>query len=328
MKSLDVCGVGNALVDILVRVSEPALARLGLEMGTMRLVSPEEQQALLAETEDHEPHLVSGGSVANSIVALSQLGAKTALLCSVADDKYGLFYTNECKSYGIALPNPPIINGASGTSLCIITPNAERTMRTALGASSLISGSHIHEETVEASKWIFLEGYIFSNPGTGHEAVRSAVTLAKKHGTKIALTLSESWVVESFRPLIEEVLEQSSLVFANDKEASALAGTSSLEEAFSLLAQKYKGVVITAGERGALVSYEGTTGEVPSFQCKPIDLTGAGDMFAAGFLYGIIGGINPLDAAKGGCYLASKVITQIGARLQGNITDYWREALC
>ena len=198
MKQFQLCGLGNAIVDIFVEVSEPEFASLGFERGTMVLVDQPAQKSLLDRYQKHEPKLVSGGSVANSIIAFSQLGGQAAFIGCVGDDRYGLFYANEFEELGIDIGNPIIVNETTGTSVCIVTPDAERTMRTCLAVASHLSARHVDEERIKNSDWLFIEGYVFANPETGQTAIHEAIRLAKKHGTKIAITCSDAFIPQVF----------------------------------------------------------------------------------------------------------------------------------
>src|SRR5262245_40635672 len=151
MKEFELCGLGNAIVDIFLEVSEPEFGSLGFERGTMRLVDLSDQKRLLERCQKNEPRLVSGGSVANSTIAFSQLGGSAAFIGCVGDDRYGLFYASEFQELGIDIGNPIIVNEATGTSVCIITPDAERTMRTCLAVSSHLSSKHVEERLIENS---------------------------------------------------------------------------------------------------------------------------------------------------------------------------------
>ncbi len=164
----------------------------------MRLVELAEQKALLDRYQKHEPKLVSGGSVANSVIAFSQLGGDAAFIGCVGDDRYGLFYTSEFEELGIDIGNPIIVNEATGTCICVITPDAERTMRTCLAVSSHLAARHVDEERIKKSEWLFIEGYVFANPATGQTAIREAINIARKHNTKIAVTCSDAFVINVF----------------------------------------------------------------------------------------------------------------------------------
>src|SRR5215831_4631837 len=208
MKQFKVCGLGNAIVDIFLELGDSEFASLGFERATMRLVELEEQKALLQRYQEHEPKLVSGGSVANSIIAFSQLGGQAAFIGCVGDDRYGLFYASEFEELGIDIGNPIIVNEATGTCVCIVTPDAERTMRTCLAVASHLSARHVDEERIKDSEWLFIEGYVFANPDTGQTAIREAIKIAKKHGVKVAVTCSEAFIVHVFGEALNQALDQ------------------------------------------------------------------------------------------------------------------------
>lgn len=327
MKPFHVCGLGNAIVDIFLELSDEEFAPLGFEKATMRLVEPTEQRDLLHNFAAHEPRLVSGGSVANSMIALSQLGGKGAFIGVVGDDRYGLFYESEMEELGIDVGAPVIVGQTTGTCICVLTPDAERTMRTCLAVSSHLADRHVEERRVKDSEWLFVEGYVLANPNSGQGAVRQAVKLARQHGVKVALTCSDAFVVEVFGTAFHETLAQTDLLFCNSSEACAVTGATTPEAAFAALKDKVPAAVVTAGPDGAFIRYGGVEKHVATFPCVPKDLTGAGDMFAGSFLYGITHGVPPDKAARAACYLAVKVITQIGARLHANTREYWDEAM-
>lgn len=327
MKLYDVVGLGNALVDILVDVSDQEFAALGLERGTMRLVTAEDQQKLLTSLDHRAPSLVSGGSVANSIIAIAQLGGRAALCSTIGDDRYGLFYAGECEALSIDLVNAPIVGGMTGTAAVLVTPDSERTMRTCLAVSGDLSDRHVPGETIALSEWLFTEGYLFANTENGQGAIRKALTAAKQSGCKIAITCSEAWVIQAFGDAFLPAVAQADLVFCNETEALALSGAATPEEAFKTLTERLPNVVVTAGARGAWVRWGGDSFHVAAFPCEPRDLTGAGDMFAGAFLYGMTHGVNPKDAARAACYLCAQVITRVGARLHTGTRECWDAVL-
>jgi sugar/nucleoside kinase (ribokinase family) len=327
MKEYQLCGLGNAIVDIFVEVADQEFATLGFERGSMRLVEVQEQKALLDRFQSGEPKLVSGGSVANSVIAFSQLGGSAAFIGCVADDRYGLFYKTEFDELDIDIGNPVIVGETTGTCVCVVTPDAERTMRTCLAISSHLAAKHVDEERIKNSEWLFIEGYVFANPATGQGAIREAIRLAKQHGTKVALTCSDAFVVNVFGDAFRAALGQADLLFANESEAGALAGAATAEEAFAKLKGTVPGLVVTNGPHGVYIRQAGVEAHVPAFPCVPKDLTGAGDMLAGAFLYGITQGIHPAKAARAGCYLAHKVITQVGARLHHGTRHFWDQCL-
>jgi sugar/nucleoside kinase (ribokinase family) len=265
--------------------------------------------------------------VANSTIAFSQLGGRAAFLGCVGDDRYGLFYVSEFEQLGVDCGNPVIVGETTGTCACLITPDAERTMRTCLAVSSHLAARHVDESRLAKSEWLFIEGYVFANPRTGQGAIREAIRLAKKHGVKVAITCSEAFVVGVFGEPFFEALAQADLLFCNRSEACAVTGAEGAEEAFARLANKVPSAVVTDGPHGAYVRHGGVTAHVASFPCEPIDLTGAGDMLAGSFLYGVTHGVRADRAARAACFMAMKVITQVGARLHQGARESWDEGL-
>jgi sugar/nucleoside kinase (ribokinase family) len=327
MREFQLYGLGNALVDIFIELSNDEFASLRFERGSMRLVELAEQKALLERFEKREPRLVSGGSVANSIIAFSQLGGQAAFLGCVGDDRYGLFYKAEFDELGVDIGNPVVVGQTTGTCACLITPDAERTMRTCLGVSSHLAARHVDERRLKDADWLFVEGYVLANPETGQSAVREALRIARRHGVRVALTCSEAFVVSQFGDAFFEALGQADLLFCNASEACAVTGAAGAEEAFAALAEKVPSAVVTDGANGAYVRHAGVEAHVPAYPCQPVDLTGAGDMLAGTFLYGITHGVAADRAARAACYLAMKVISQVGARLHHGTRRFWDECL-
>lgn len=323
----DVCGLGNSLVDILLELTDDEFAALGFERGTMRLVEPAEQRTLIETFRDHEPRLVSGGSVANSIIACSQLGGRGAFVGCVGDDRYGLHYTGEFAELGIEFCSAPLVGETTGTCVSIITPDAERTMRTSLAVSSHLAARHVDADRIRSSEWLFIEGYVFANPNTGQHAIREAIRVAKASGVKVAVTCSEAFVPQVFGEAFFAALAAADLLFCNAAEAMAVAKSDSAAEAFAKLKSTVPNCIVTDGPNGAFVRFGGREHHVAAFPCEPKDLTGAGDMLAGAFLYGITHGIPAERAVRAANYLAMKVITQIGARLHHGARTFWDEAL-
>ncbi|MFK7736409.1 MAG: adenosine kinase [Pirellulaceae bacterium] len=328
MAKFDVCGLGNAVVDIFLAVEDTAFAELGFERGSMRLVESAEQQELLArfETDSHQLQLVSGGSVANSIIAMTQLGGSGAFIGCVGDDKYGLHYADEFEELGIEIGEPKIGGETTGTCLALITPDAERTMRTCLAVSSQLAANHVDEQRIANSDWLFVEGYVFANPETGQGAIREAIRVAKANNTKIALTCSDAFVPEVFGDVFREALKESDLLFCNAPESVAVTQAADSESAFSKLQEMVPNVIVTDGPNGAFVRFDGTDCHVPAFTTEPKDLTGAGDMFAGAFLYGVTQGMDPELSARRANFMSHKVISQIGARLSEDAQQLWDAA--
>jgi sugar/nucleoside kinase (ribokinase family) len=327
MKTIDVTGICNGLVDIFADVSQADFEPLGFEKGTMRLVTVDEQHDLLGRFAGKSPALCSGGSVGNSMIVLAQLGGKGAILTHLADDEYGRFYRDECLELGIQMPVPLAKTGATGTVVSLVTPDAERTMRTSLGVCVELGRQHVSAQVVKDSRWVFIEGYVFSNSDAGRAAISEVVEIARAAGTKIAVTCSDAWIVSGFGEHLRKTLESASLVFANEEESAALSGTKDVVSAGRRLKEQFPHVVLTAGPRGAYIWWEGEELHVPAFECEPRDLTGAGDVFAGSFLYGVNHGLSPNDAAHRANFLASRVISQVGARLKGDVRALWSTAI-
>jgi sugar/nucleoside kinase (ribokinase family) len=325
MSQFDVCGLGNAIVDIFLEVSNQDFGTLGFERGTMRLVDLEEQQLLLSRFHDgqHDLKLVSGGSVANSIIGLSQLGGAGAFIGCVGDDRYGLHYVEEFEQLAIDMGSPVLVGETTGTCVAFVTPDAERTMRTCLAVSSQLAARHVDRERIINSQWLFIEGYVFANPETGQHAIREAIRIAKENGTKVALTCSDGFIPEVFGEAFREALADSDLLFCNAPESMAVCQADDASQAFAQLKQLVPNCVVTDGPNGAFVRFAGEEAHVPAISCEPKDLTGAGDMFAGAFLYGITHGFAPVRAARGAHRLCHKVITQVGARLHHGVKECW-----
>jgi sugar/nucleoside kinase (ribokinase family) len=327
-KRLALVGVGNAITDILVQVDQATFDTFGLKRGSFQLVSPEQQERLLEALEGRQMSLISGGAVCNSIILASQLGISSAFVCRVGDDRYGLHYLQELSTLGIEVPSPPIVRERSGTSVIMITPDGERTMSTCLQASADLNSGDLSGGAIESAAWVFIEGYLLGNGKEGQGAVRRAIELARSSGTKIALTLAAPFIVEVFRDIVSDILPSVDLVFANHEEAMVYTKTDSVQASIAALSKECPHTVVTEGAQGVHIIHGGERHHVPAVPCTPVDLTGAGDAFAGGYLYGLHTGASIAESATGACYLASKVIGRIGARLpHGAAQTYWREVV-
>ncbi len=305
-------------MDLQLQVQEKDLELFSLEKGGMQLVDVAAQQKLVEHFHGQDINLASGGSAANTMIALSQLGTSTAYACLVGDDDYGKFYFDEMKQIGVELHTQPVKGKPTGTCVILITPDAERTMNTHLGASSELSAKEVNEEMLAQSEWLYVEGYLFSSE-VGQGAVREAVSLAKKHGVKIAVTFSDGFIVDVFGDPLREIVSQSDLIFANLNEAQRFTGKSGDDEVFSALCDFVPNVAMTMSERGAKICFNGVREHLEVTPVKAVDDTGAGDMFAGGFLYGITQGFSGKDAGNLACFLAGKVVSQLGPRLHEDV---------
>ena len=214
MKSLGIYGLGNAIMDLQVQVADKAIAELGLQKGGMQLVDTAKQKHLVEHFHGQELVQRSGGSAANTIIALAQLGVPVAYACTVGNDTFGSYYAEEMKQLGVVLHNDAA-DEATGTCFILITPDAERTMNTNLGASALFGPEHVSREYIEKSEWIYIEGYLLTSE-TACRAALEAAEFAKGCGTKVSITFSDAFIVNGFRRPLEQIVSMSDLIFANE----------------------------------------------------------------------------------------------------------------
>ena len=313
-KTYDVVGIGNAIVDIIARCDEGFLTKHDLDKGFMRLIDADEAGRLY---EAMGPAIErSGGSVANSIAGLASLGAKCGFIGRVAADQFGGIFRHDIRSLGIAYTTEPAVDGApTARCLILVTPDGERTMNTFLGASVDFTPGDIDADMIDAAKIVYLEGYLFDKDAA-KSAFREAARLAKAGGAKVALTLSDPFCVDrhrdDFRKLVKE---DADIVFANEKEITTLYEVNSFDEAADTALQDCELAVLTRSEAGSVIVGAGETVEVaPHPVHKVVDATGAGDLYAAGFLFGMTHGL-PLEACgRLGSLAAAEVISHVGAR--------------
>ncbi len=312
--SLDVVGIGNAIVDVLTTTDDSLLERLSFDKGSMTLIDEHKAQELYEITTNRIQR--SGGSVANSLACVAQLGGKAAFIGRVRDDKLGEIFTKEISKTGTIFKTPPSSSGAS-TAQCLIfvTPDAQRTMCTYLGASVLLGPEDLDLSAVREAKILYLEGYLWDN-SAAKDAFIKAAEIAKNAGKKVALSLSDSFCVsrhrDSFIELVEDYID---ILFANEDEITSLYKTSNLNLAIEKLKQKCELAAITLGENGSIIISKGKEITIDPFILgKAIDTTGAGDLYAGGFLKGLSDGLSPLLSAKIGSICAGQIVTQLGSR--------------
>jgi len=308
---MKILGIGNAIVDVICKVENSFLINNGLTKSTMKLVNESEFKKLLSNLKIEET--ISGGSVANSIVGLSQLGNKVGFIGKISDDKLGSKYEEGLKKENVKyFYSKKKEKLPTGTCLILITPDSERTMCTFLGTAGKISDKDVDENAVKNSDLIFLEGYLWDE-GEPKTAFDKAINISKK----TAMSLSDQFCVDrhknSFLNLVNNKLD---ITFANEQEIISLIDAKNFDEVINFSKQLGKLIVLTRGENGA-IAIKGN--EV--FECgiqknlKVVDLTGAGDLFAAGFLHGHINNLSIKESLEKGTEMSSKVIQQIGARL-------------
>ena len=308
---MKILGIGNAIVDVLCKVSDEFLIKHSLTKSTMRLVDEIEFKKLLSSLKIEQT--ISGGSVANSIVGLSQLGNKVGFVGKVSDDELGQKYeeglNKENVEYLYHKKKEPI---PTGSCLILITPDSERTMCTFLGTAGKISVDDVNKEYVKNSEIVFLEGYLWDE-GAPKKAFDKAIT----HSNKVAMSLSDLFCVERHKPyFLELVKNQLDIIFANEQEILSLIDGKSFSEAISFAKEIKKNMIITRGEKGAISIKSNEIIECNSqSNLKIKDLTGAGDLFAAGYLHGLINNLSVKESLIKGTELSSKIIQKIGARI-------------
>ncbi len=319
--SLDVVGIGNAIVDVLTTTNDSTLEKLSFEKGSMTLIDENKAKELYETTTNRIQK--SGGSVANSLACVAQLGGKAAFIGRVRNDKLGEVFTEEISTTGTIFKTPPSTVGPS-TARCLIfvTPDAQRTMCTYLGASVLIEPKDLDLSAVREAKILYLEGYLWDNKAAKHAFIKAA-EIARNAGRKVALSLSDSFCVsrhrESFVELVEDYID---ILFANEDEIKSLYETSNLNAAIEKLKQTCELAAITIGKYGSIVISNSKIKNIDPFILgKAIDTTGAGDLYAGGFLKGLSDGLDPLISAKIGSICAGHIVTQLGSRSNTDLSN-------
>ncbi len=313
----DVLGIGNAIFDVLVQTDEGFLARHGMTKGGMALI--DEARAAAIYRDMGPATEMSGGSAANTIVGLANLGARAAYVGKVRDDQIGRLYSHDIRAAGVAFETKAAAGGpATGCSYILVTPDGERTMNTYLGAAQDLTPDDIDPAAVAASSIVYLEGYLW-DPKSAKEAFVKASKIAHDAGREVALTLSDAFCVGRYRGEFLDLMRSGTvdLIFANEAELHSLYETSDVDVALGQLRKDVKLGVVTRSEKGCVVaSKDGITAVPASPIEKLVDTTGAGDLFAAGFLFGLVRGVGHENAGRLGGLAAAEVIQHIGARPQ------------
>ncbi len=308
---MKILGIGNAIVDVLCKVSDEFLTQHSLKKSTMKLIDEAEFKKLLTSLKIEET--ISGGSVANSIVGLSQLGNEVGFIGKVSNDELGQKYENGLKKEKVKyLYKKKQEEMPTGSCLILITPDSERTMCTFLGTAGKINDNDINEEDVKNAEMVFLEGYLWDE-GDPKKAFDKAIA----HSKKVAMSLSDLFCVERHKPhFLELVKNKLDIIFANEQEILSLIDAKTFEEAVSFSREIKRDMIITRGEKGAVSINEDKVVEVSAqSNLKIKDLTGAGDLFAAGYLHGVINQLDTKECLIKGTELSSKIIQKIGARI-------------
>ncbi len=318
----DVLGIGNAIVDVIARTEEDFLLKQGMHKGTMALIDEPRAQAIY---DAMGPAIeTSGGSAANTIVGLASLGSRAAFIGKVKDDALGQAFSHDIRAAGVAYTTPPAADGPS-TARCyvLVTPDGERTMNTYLGAAQDLHPADIDADMIAASAIVYLEGYLW-DPKNAKDAFLKAAEIAHGAERKVALTLSDAFCVDRWRAEFLHLMRSRTvdLIFANEGELHSLYQTSDFDTAVKALRADIGTAVVTRSEKGCLVIGPEGNEAVPAFPVeRVVDTTGAGDLFAAGFLSGLARGADDRTCGRLGALAAAEVIQHLGARPERSLRD-------
>ena len=324
----DVVGLGNAIVDVLSRADDAFLAEWGIHKNAMNLI--EEPRAHELTRVAKEPLYTSGGSGANTIAGLASFGASAAYIGKVADDELGAQFKREMEAGGVPFPTPPLTDGpATARSIIFVTEDGHRSMNTFLGASQFLPPAALDDELIASAGILYLEGYLW-DPEEPRSAMRRAIEVARKAGRKVAFTASESFVIDrhgdDFRALIEE--GQIDILFVNEHELATLTGTDDFEAGLAMVKDQIPVLVATRSAKGAVGIANGQRAEVAAEPIdKVVDTTGAGDLFAAGFLTGHARGESLETCLRMGAICAAEIISHYGARSEADLKALVAEKL-
>ncbi|MBT3884967.1 MAG: adenosine kinase [Rhodospirillaceae bacterium] len=317
----DVTGIGNAIVDVLTQADDAFIADHGLEKGAMTLIDTETAEKIYGDMGSAVE--VSGGSAANTIAGLANLGARSAYIGKVAKDQLGEVFAHDIRAAGVNFDTPPLEGDATtARSMILVTPDAERTMQTYLGACVELGPEDVPDDLIAASEVVYLEGYLY-DPPRAKEAFLKAAKVAEAAGRKVALSLSDPFCVERYRAEFLELLEgHVNILFANEDEITSLYQVENFDDALqhvrghcdiAALTRSANGSVVVAGDEVHVVDAETVT--------NVVDTTGAGDSYAAGFLYGLSRGDDLATSARIGGILAAEIISHYGARSESNLKE-------
>jgi sugar/nucleoside kinase (ribokinase family) len=317
---LDVLTIGNAIVDVIADTSDEFLAAEGLTKGSMRLIDAEEAERLYSHMGPARE--VSGGCAGNTAAGIAAFGGKAAFVGQVAPDQLGEFYRHDLTAAGVEFTTPELDVGVpTARSMILVTPDGHRTMNTFLGAAQHLPSSALDEQQIRDAAAIYLEGYLW-DPEAPRYAMIRAIEIARQAGRKVAFTLSDTFCIERHRNGFNELIDggKIDLLFANQAEIEMLASVPHLDSAVAAVRGKVETLVVTRGEHGALATRGAERADVPAVAvAEVVDTTGAGDLFASGFLYGYTHGRPLADSLKLGAIAAGEVIQHYGARPEADL---------
>jgi len=317
---LDVLAIGNAIVDVIADATDDFVASIGMPKGSMRLIDEAEADSLYQAMAPARE--LSGGSAANTVAGLASFGLKAGFIGQLADDQLGQIFTHDIRSLGVEFETPPRSDvGATARCLILVTPDAQRTMNTFLGAAQELEPHTVDPAHVASAKILYLEGYLW-DPAAPRAAMYAAMDAAREAGTKVAFTLSDGFVVERHRDDLNRLLDarRIDILFGNEAEIFHLAGTQDYGQAVEGIAPKVPTLVVTRSEKGAIARRGDERAQVGAEPIERlVDTTGAGDLFAAGFLAGQARGLGLEQSLRLGAIAAAEVIQHYGARPEADL---------
>jgi len=318
LSEIDVLGVGNAIVDVLAEADDAFLYAEGIAKGGMTLIDTPRANALYARM---NPGIeMSGGSAANTMAGIASLGGACAYIGKVANDQLGEVFAHDIRAIGVRYATTPMMDGEpTARCLILITPDAQRSMNTFLGASSFLTTSDLDADLIRCAKVTYLEGYLFDRQ-PAKEAFFAAARIAHDAGRKVALTLSDAFCVHRHHSEFTQLVSHVDILFANEAEAQALSGETEFNAAVAALAARCPTVCVTHGANGSVIVADGQRHKIAAAPVDNIvDTTGAGDLYAAGVLFGITTGRDLLTAGRIGSIAAAEVISHLGPRPQQSL---------
>jgi adenosine kinase len=322
----DVLGIGNAIVDVIARADDDFLAKHRMRKGGMALI--DEAQAAAIYDAMGPAVEISGGSAANTIVGVASFGGRAAFVGKVKDDEFGRTFAHDIRAAGVVFETPPASEGpATARCYVMVTPDGERTMNTFLGAAQDLHPRDIDPDAVAGARITYLEGYLW-DPPHAKAAFRKAAEIAHGAGSQVALTLSDAFCVDRYRPEFLELIRggTADIVFANERELTSLYETADFDAAVAALRNDARLAVVTRSEKGCIVVTRAGVETVPAQPIERlVDATGAGDLFAAGFLVGLSRGADHCSSARLGALAAAEVISHIGARPESSLAERARK---
>ena len=319
-RAFSVYGIGNALVDIQFRVTPDFLETAGIEKGVMTLIGEDRHHELLERLGDDVLKRSSGGSAANTMIGVANLGGKAYYACKVAKDTYGDFYLRDLAAAGVA-SNRFQGEGITGKCLVMITADADRTMNTYLGITGTFGAEQLEPEVIGQSDYLYVEGYLAASD-EGFDAAQAAQANARERGTRVSLSLSDPLIVAAFGERMRALVAGGvDILFCNEDEARAFTGTDETDDACCVLDTMVGAYAVTCGADGAIVWDGGERFRSQGFSVDAVDTNGAGDMFAGAYLFGITHGFDASRSAKLANYASMRVVAQYGPRLEVSLKE-------